>query len=64
MFFKWADPTNRLGLYTNITQNRLNIFPEILKKLYKYPKTFSKYLEKSSKYLEISRIFVLKISRF
>ena len=31
--------------------NRLNIFPtEILQKMSKYPKNFSKYLEKSSKY--------------
>ena len=41
-----------LRLDTNITQNCLvNIFPEILKKMSKYPKKCSKYLEKSSKYL-------------
>jgi len=35
------------GLSTNITKNRLNIFPEILKNISKYHKKVSKYLEKS-----------------
>ena len=37
--------TRVIGLYTNITYNRQNIFPEILKKkMSKYPKKFYKYL--------------------